>query len=117
MGLLVLSVLLWGAAAAAEPSPNEISWVQTDAEAVARFVVLIGPSEARSSVNTRVIDVGRPAGQAIGGNRTLFRAIVSMEAEESVAVSAVSHEGLASAPSAWLTPVPTQPGQPQVVTP
>ncbi len=111
--LLVLPCLLWGARGSAEPGPNEITWVQTDAERVARFVVLIGASPDTTE-GARVIDVGRPAGQLIGGNRTLFRAVVSMEPEEFVAVAAVGYEGLASSPSGWLTPVPSQPGQPRL---
>jgi hypothetical protein len=114
--LLALAWTVYGTAAHAEASPNEIAWVQTDADQVARFVVVIGPTTDPSG-SSRMVDVGRPKGEPIGGNRTLFRAVVSMAPQEYVAVAAVGHEGLASDLSGWMTTVPTQPGQPRLATP
>jgi hypothetical protein len=87
--------------------------MQSGSDKVARFVVLVSPT-AGNPQSALVIDVGKPLGTPTPVG-TQFSALVSIEPDTYVAVAAIGFDGLRSAPSNWMLPVPTQPGQPRLV--
>ena len=99
--------------AAADDELHEVSWGQPAPDSVQSFILYISP-ERRAVELARQVNVGVPAGQALGG-MLLEVAIVASGEEEFIAVSALGKNGLMSPLSAWGQVQPTQPGQPTVV--
>lgn len=104
--------LVFGAStASAQAVAHEITWAHTAPADVARFVVYVSRVEGDLS-QARQIDVGKPTGQPTGGALTSFSAVVLADADDFVAVGAMSANGVASPPSQWAALPPSKPGQP-----
>ena len=99
----------------AQETMHEISWAHATPQNVSRFVVYI--SATNSDVQgARIVDVGKPPSQPTsGGTMHVFRAIVSADPTEFVAVGAIGTDGSTSPLSAWSPLPPSQPGQPLLV--
>ena len=109
--LLVTSLVVLAAGPGfAQERLHQITWAHQDPATVSHFIVLVSPTESVTEA-TREVNVGRPQG-TLAGHFTLFSAMVEFEPTEYLAVRAVGHDGLASAPSSWGAMPPSRPGQP-----
>ena len=92
---------------------QEVSWFYATPGEVSRFVLFIAPQQG-DTASARQIDVGKPTS---GGDSQFFSAVVQMDVDEFIAVSAIGKNGIQSALSKWGQPQPSKPGQPLVVDP
>ena len=102
--------LVFAAPALAQERLHQITWAHPQPETVNHFIVLVSGTEGQSE-GAREVNVGLPEGTP-AGHFTLFSAMIAFEPDEFLAVSAVGHDGLRSAPSGWGSMPPTRPGQP-----
>ena len=96
---------------AADDELHEVSWGQPapDSDSVQSFILYISPERGAVEL-ARQVNVGVPAGQALGG-MLLYAPIVASGEKEFIAVSALGKNGLMSPLSAWGQVQPTQPVQ------
>jgi hypothetical protein len=109
-GAVALLVSLLAAPAFAQNRTHKVTWAHPDPGSVSHFLVLVSSVEGEIE-GAREVNVGLPEPVAAGGHH-LYSAMVSFEASEYLAVRAVGHAGLVSAPSSWGSMPPTRPGQP-----
>lgn len=101
--------------AAGENALHEVSWAHPSPAQVSRFVVFVSPVRGDTGA-ARQVEVGKPAGQAVGSLH-LYSAIVPIDFDEFVAIGAVDNAGMLGAMSTWSAVPPSRPGQPLVVEP
>ena len=112
---IALLALFAPGAALAQASMHEVSWAYASPDSVSRFIVYVAATSG-DQAGARIMDVGKPAGQpTTGGTMQVFRAIVSAELTEHVAVAAIGTDGTLSPLSAWSPLPPSQPGQPVII--
>lgn len=114
-----ISVLVWAICAPsvsfAQSAMHEISWAHAAPQDVSYFVVYVAAQNG-DQAGARLVNVGKPPSQPTsGGTMHVFRAIVTAELTDFVAVGAVGPGGNASPLSAWSPLPPSQPGQPLLV--
>ncbi len=105
-GLTVVVVLAIGLPAASAVSQDnaaeemhEVSWLHSSPTQVRGFILYVSPVSG-SLADARQIDVGKPSGTTSSGPQ-IFSAMVSIGADEFVAVAAIGQNGLQGALSAW----------------
>lgn len=113
--LSLVVLLLAASPGLAADDVQEVRWFHADPDAVRTFVLRVadGPEATAPS---REIEVGKPSSERTETG-AFFSAMIVMDLDEVVAVSAIGKNGLASAPSAWGKPTPSPPGQPLVLEP
>jgi hypothetical protein len=98
-------------AAQAQTSLHEVSFAHAEPNTVARFVVFVADTQG-DQAGARQINVGKPANPVLDKGLYVYSAVVSVDADEYVAIAAVSYDGSLSALSNWSGVPPSNPGQP-----